>query len=255
MRALVTGASSGIGLEMAKLLGQRGYHLILTARTAEPMQALAEALPYGATVIPLDLAQPGAARQLFEACRERELEIEVLVNNAGFGKVIRHENLQLSTLTGMCQLNMVALSELCALFGQSMREAGRGYILNVASTAGFFPLPYFANYAATKAFVRSLSLALSHEYEEYGVKVCCLNPGPTITGFGKRAKPRGKELFATTGMAAEEVARQGLDALFSGRREVITGLANTVLARLGAVLPHSLVLKLGAKNFRARLID
>ncbi len=254
MRALVTGASSGIGLELARQLAQRGYHLVLAARSAEPMEELAEQLPYGATVIPIDLARPGSARQLFSQCRDYELE--VVVNNAGFGKICRHENIDAEVLEQMCHLNITTLSELCALFGQQMREKGRGHILNVGSVAAYVPVPFFANYAATKAFVRSLSLSLSEEYADFGVRVCCLSPGPTATGFGKVAKPRGAPLFRSPNtMTAQEVARLGLAGLFAGQREVVTGSSNWLVAQFSSLLPSWLVLKLAARNFERRLSE
>lgn len=247
MNALVTGASSGIGLEIARLLAARGYHLLLAARRREELESLAAELPYGATVYPCDLAEPGSAARLHE---QVESQVDVLVNNAGFGKVGRHTELSLEAITEMAHLNVVTLTELCRLFGADMRARGSGHIMNVASVAAFMPLPYFAEYAASKAYVLSFSEALAWELGASGVVVSCLCPGPTETGFASVARPQKGKLFnPRTVMTAAEVAQEGVAGLFAGQRVVVTGRRNQLMALLGSLLPRRLVLALGARNY------
>lgn len=255
MNALVTGASAGLGLEMARILAARGYHLVLAARRAEPMQALARELPYGATVYPIDLAGPESARELHQRCQQDQLEPDVLVNNAGFGRVCPHVDIDDETVRQMAQLNVVTLSQLCASFGADMRARQSGHILNVASTAAFLPLPYFAEYAATKSYVLNFSLALGWELKQHGVRVSCLCPGPTATEFASVARPQG-DLFSREGvMAADEVARLGIEGLFAGDSVVVTGRRNKLIAWLAPLLPRRLVLALAGRHYTSRLAD
>ncbi len=248
MNALVTGASSGIGKEIALLLGQRGYHLVLVARREEALRSLSEELPYGATVLPMDLSETGAAKRLFSQCQKLGLEIEVLVNNAGFGKLSHHLDVEVEQLEEMNSLNMACLSSLCRLFADPMRERGQGAILNVGSVAAYMPIPGMGNYAATKAFVASLTWALHHELSQHGVLVSLLNPGPTATEFGQRAKPDGDFFKGKPGViSARDVAEAGLQGLFSGQPEVITGSLNQAVPLLMRLLPKTLVVKIAAK--------
>ena len=159
---------------MVSLLAQRGYHVVMVARRQERLEELLVDLPYGGTVIAQDLSLPGAARRLWDACRERELAIDVLVNNAGFGKIGHHCELEPDDLESMNNLNVTCLSSLCRLFGEAMKKRGQGCILNVGSTASYLPIPYFANYSATKAFVNSFTRALRAELMPHGVQVLSL---------------------------------------------------------------------------------
>lgn len=245
MNALVTGASSGIGKEIALLLAQRGYHLVLVARREPELLALAQECPYGATIITQDLAKPQAAQMLFEAVRHKELSIDVLVNNAGFGRVEEHMGADLNRLERMNQLNIITLSSLCRLFGTQMKENRKGCILNVGSTAAYVPIPTMANYAASKAFVASFSKALHIEMARYGVQVCLLSPGPTLTEFGANAKDDGDFFKKKPGvMTASEVARLGVEGLFAGKIEVLPGAINKLTPIAARLLPERLVLYL-----------
>lgn len=224
----MTGASSGIGLALAHQLERQGYSLVLASR--EPM-AVGDAL-----LIPSDLGQPGSAQALFE--ETRHLELEVVICNAGFGRIGEHLDLALDEVTRMAHLNMTSLVEMCTLFGAPMRQRRHGYLMTVASIAGFFPIPYFAEYAATKAFVVNYSRALHEELKRHGVKVSCLCPGPTATNF--RTRPDREPDFRRAA-TADEVARMGLEGLWKGRPVVVTGgLYNRLLTAFGRLIPPSI---------------
>lgn len=238
--ALITGASSGIGQEFARLLAERGMHLVLAARREERLRELAAALgaAHGveATVVGVDLAEPGAAERLWESATSRGREIELLVNNAGFGLYGRFDDLSIERQAEMVRLNCIAPLELAHAAFRTMRPRRSGGIINVASTAAFQPIPCFATYAASKSFLLSLSEALWDEARADGVRVVALCPGATPTGFqqvaGTRRSPQ------TPGMLApEEVALAALRALERGRSYVVPGAANALSARLVRLLP------------------
>lgn len=254
MNALVTGASAGIGKEMVQLLAQRGYHVVMVARRESVMLELADELPRGATVIPMDLGQPGAGLELFNKCAELELPIDVLVNNAGFGRVIQHTQIDPHKLEQMNQLNINCLSTLCRLFGEEMKARREGCILNVGSVAGYLPIPFMANYAATKAFVVSFTRALRSELKPYGIQVSLLNPGPTESEFGEIAQPGGDFIKGKPGaMSSREVAEIGITGLFADHAEVIPGPFNQALPFLVKLLPKSWVLRTTGHWMRGRV--
>jgi short-subunit dehydrogenase len=235
--ALVTGASSGIGLALAHQLERQGYSLVLASREPKPLN--------DALLIPIDLGQPGSAAQLFEATRH--LALDVVICNAGFGRIGEHLELPLDEVTRMAHLNMTSLVEMCTLFGAPMKERRHGFLMNVASIAGFFPIPYFAQYAATKAFVVNFSRALTEELKPHGVKVSCLCPGPTATNFRTRADREPDYRRATS---AEEVAERGLAGLWQGRPIVVTGGGrNRLITALARLIPPQIV----AAWFRRRI--
>lgn len=256
MNALVTGASSGIGWEMAQLLSQRGYHIVLVARRLDRLEELARRLDYGATVLSRDLAVPGAAQELFMTCEELDLPIEVLINNAGFGKIRDHCELSLEELEEMNLLNVVTLASLTRLFGQAMKERGHGSILNVGSMASYLPVPALSNYSASKAFVRSHTLSLRNELRPHGVQVCLLSPGSTRSEFGMVAGDGGYIATSEFGVSdTREVAQAGLDALFADRAQVIPGALNKALYWALRVTPESLVIPLAGIWRRRRMGD
>jgi len=240
--ALVTGASSGIGREIAGSLARKGYTVISCARSRESLEQLASESRGHCLPLVVDLSSQEGFETIRAYCDERNLFVEVLVNCAGFGAVGHHVRHPPQTLAQMCRLNMVTTSELCAHFGRHMREREHGFILNVSSVAGFMPIPYFANYSASKAFIRSLSDSLHEELRPYNVKVCCLSPGPVRTRFHQRSNPNynGDEnsLFS---LSPEEVAEAGLTGLFKGRRVVIPGVANRLCVWLEHLIPRDLV--------------
>ncbi|HKX33462.1 MAG TPA: SDR family oxidoreductase [Blastocatellia bacterium] len=251
--ALVTGASYGIGEAFARKLASEGTHLILTARSIERLQSLAYQLQtdYGVnvTVVEADLAQPAAPEQLFNETERRGLQVDLLINNAGFGAVGDFADLPLARQLEMVQVNVSALTALTHLYLQPMIERRRGAIIQVASTAAFQGIPYMALYAATKAFVLSLSEGLWGECREYGVRVVALCPGPTKTHFQEvagTAHRRNPQKMQTP----EEVVEAGLKALTRGRGVTISGFDNRLMVVAERLAPRSLVTNAAAKLFR-----
>jgi uncharacterized protein len=230
--AVITGASSGIGLELARLAARDGYPLVLVARRRDRLTGLAGELEarYKApsTVVAADLADPAAPRHIHEECGRAGLAVEVLVNNAGFGAWGQFVETDLATELEMVQVNVVALLHLTKLFGADMVRRGRGRILNLASTAAFQPGPLMAVYYASKAFVLSFSEAIADELAGSGVTVTTLCPGPTRSEFQRRADIEGARLVSgwVKMMGAAEVARLGWAAMKRGRRLVVPGLMN-----------------------------
>lgn len=255
--ALVTGASSGIGQSLARLLAEAGHDLVLVARSTSKLEALGRDLGaahgVACSVVSADLALPGAARSVFERTSELGLSVDVLVNDAGFGTRGDFLDLDLGTELEMIQVNAASLVSLCHLYGRGMRERGSGRILNVASTAGFQPGPFMATYFASKAFVISFSLALAHELEPSGVSVTCHCPGATDTPFAERAGNRNTRLFQRSGVAtAEEVARHALRAMGRGERLAIPGALNRIGAFAVGLVPSRAVMAVVA-NLTRRL--
>jgi hypothetical protein len=226
--ALVTGASGGIGAELAKLCAAGGYDLILVARSGGKLAELAGSLSrqHGISARPLaaDLADPGAPKTIFE--QSRGDRVEILINNAGFGGVGPFAETDWNLEARMAQVNMLALAHLMELYLPEMLRRKSGRILNVASTAAFVPGPFMAMYYATKAFVVSLSHAVANEAKGSGVTITVLCPGPTLTGFSEAAGTAGSKLFEGAAMSADEVARDGYRAMMAGKAEVISGARN-----------------------------
>jgi short-subunit dehydrogenase len=254
--ALVTGASSGIGLEIAKLLAARGYDLCLTARNADALARLADEFAaehrIATTVVVADLAAPDGVDRLLEAVRQRGVGVDLLVNNAGFGWSGAFASMPESELVAMLQVNVVALTRLARAVLPGMLERRRGRILNVASTAGFFAGPHMAVYYATKAYVISFSEAIAEEISGSGVTVTALCPGPTLTGFAERAQMSQSNLFKlATVMTAADVARAGVDGALRGKRLVIPGVLNRILIESSRVSPRRLTTRItGRLNAR-----
>ena len=245
--ALVTGASSGIGVELARELARQGHDLVLTARRVEPMQALAAELRRAgtaATVIGADLAQPGAAARLADEAADRGLTIDVLINNAGLGAAGRFDRGDPARIAEMLQVNIVALTELTRLLLPGMVARGHGRILLVASVAAFQPGPRMAVYFASKAYVLSLGEALAYELRNTGVSVTTLCPGATATRFFEVAGAGEAMIAKRAGrmMRADRVARLGCRALAAGRRLVVAGAINRVTALAGRYAPRGITL-------------
>jgi short-subunit dehydrogenase len=247
---LVTGASAGIGTELARELAQRNYNLVLVARRAERMQELADTLrlQHGihADVEPCDLIDGPARRALVGRLLEGEREVVGVCNNAGFGTVATLLEADLEREQDVVRLNVEAVHHLTGAFLPRMVERGTGAILNVASTAAFQPIPGFATYAASKAFVQSFSEAVHAELGGTGVTVTCLCPGFTYTEFPDSAEA-GDAKSIIPGflwMEAPEVARAGIDAMVAGRRTVIPGLKNRATMIGGRFAPRSVLLPL-----------
>jgi short-subunit dehydrogenase len=247
--ALVTGASGGIGEDIARLLAEGGCHVVLLARSADKLQALAQEVSrsgrVSATVLTADLSDPTAIDAVGRTLDERRLTIDILVNNAGFGSSGDFAREDPQEQLRMLQVNVVALTHLTRRLLPGMLERRRGRVLNVASTAAFQPGPLMAVYYATKAYVLSLSGALSEETAGTGVTVTCLCPGPTQTGFQDRAQIQNTRLLNLTKMmSAADVARAGYDGMMAGRALVIPGLLNKVGAQTVRLAPRKLVARI-----------
>jgi len=245
--ALVTGASSGIGTEIARQLARSGHDLVLTARRVAPMEALAaelHAAGAAVTVIGADLAKPGAATALVQDLAARGLAIDVLINNAGLGAAGRFDRQDETRVSEMLQVNIVALTELTRLLLPPMVARGRGRIMLVASVAAFQPGPRMAVYFASKAYVLSFGEALAYELRKTGVGVTVLCPGATETEFFAVAGA-DKSIMAQKFrrmMPADAVARMGCAGLAEGRHVVIAGVLNRLMTWAGRFAPHSLSL-------------
>jgi hypothetical protein len=237
--ALITGASAGIGAELARVFARHGHALALTARRKERLDALAAEIAAAGgpkpVVLALDLAQPGAAARIGETLAANGLEPQFVVNNAGFGLVGRATALSRDDQLGMIDLNVRALTDLSLSFIDSLARH-RGGILNVASVAGFLPGPGSAVYYAGKAFVLSLTEALHAELAPRGIRVSCLCPGPVATEFQARAGIAEAAPPWPLGMPAVRVAETGYRGLMRGQRVVLPGLANRLVATLASRL-------------------
>jgi short-subunit dehydrogenase len=251
---LVTGASSGIGWELAKCFAADGSRMILVARKRQALEALAEELRRAqkthSEVLPADLSEPGAPARILGHLEAHGVRVDVLVNNAGFGARGGFAQLPLQRQIEMVQVNVTALTHLTGLFLPGMIARRRGGVLNVASTAAFQPGPGMAIYYATKAFVLSFSEAVAEELAGSGVTVSALCPGPTDTNFTAVAGERASELFRRAAMSAEAVARAGHEGFRQGRFVVMPGLRNRLLAFGTRLAPRWVVRKI-AKRFNA----
>lgn len=250
---LVTGASGGIGLELARQCAARGQRVVLVARGAEALQQLAVELTqrHGveAIAMPLDLTDPSAPEELFTRLTAANLVIDTLINNAGFATYGPFVEADIRRELQEIQLNVVTLTHLTRLLLPEMVRRRSGRILNVASTAAFLPGPLMAVYYATKAYVLSFSEAIGEELIDTGVTVTALCPGPTRTGFQRRAAMEDSKLVANPAavMDAASVARAGYEGLLAGKRIVIPGFTNQLLPLAVRVLPRTMATRLAKK--------
>jgi uncharacterized protein len=239
---LITGASGGIGYELAKLFARDHHNLVLVARSADKLaQVAAELRGHGITVkaIALDLATPPAATFLFDQLQREGIIIDILVNNAGFGTFGEFAQMPEEEILSQIDLNIRVLTELTRLFLSAMAKRHSGRIMNVASTAAFQPGPLMAVYYATKAYVLSFSEAIANELHHSGVTVTCFCPGATHTDFAKRAGMENSRLFKQIGaMSAERVALDGYRAVMEGRTLAISGVHNWVVAQSNRFAPR-----------------
>lgn len=241
---LVTGASSGIGRELARLAARQGHDLVLVARRLDRLHALSLELAQTGTVchcLELDLEQVDAPLKLQTFLQERQLEIEILVNNAGFGMLGDFADAPTENPLGMLALNITALTHLTRLLLPAMKARGHGGVLNVGSTAGFQPGPHMAVYYATKAYVLSFSEGLHVELKPFGVHVSCLCPGPTESEFATRANMGHTLLFRLGKRTSLQAAQTGWKGLQKNRAVVIDGALNQVLAFLVRLSPRALI--------------
>jgi short-subunit dehydrogenase len=243
--ALITGASSGIGFELAKCFARQKINLVLVARTTAKLEELARDMEREHGIRAHVIAEPDVANTIFNECRNLGFEIEYLVNNAGFGSFGPFLDTGWDISRRMIDLNIMALTHLTWLFAPKMRERGRGRILNVASTAAFQPGPMMAVYFATKAFVLSFSEALGAELTGSGVTVTALCPGVTESGFHIAAKTDGSRWVKGRRIpSSREVAEYGFDAMMSGDAVAIHGTFNYLLAQSVRFTPRNLVTRI-----------
>jgi len=243
--ALITGASGGIGYELAKLFARDHHNLVLVARSADKLaQVAAELQSHGVMVktIALDLAQPPAPKFLFDQLQREGIAIDILINNAGYGAFGDFAQMPEEEIRGQIDLNITALTQLAQLFLPAMLARHSGRIMNVASTAAFQPGPLMAVYYASKAYVLSFSEAIANEVRNSGVTVTCFCPGATHTGFAKRAGTEKSRLFKQLGaMSAEKVALDGYRAVMEGRTLAISGAHNWLVAQSTRFAPRKMV--------------
>ena len=250
--ALITGASSGIGLDLTRLFAADRWDLVLVARSEGKLRETAAQLEqeFGvtATVLPADLAKPDAAHAIVDSLAAKGIAVEALVNNAGFGALGPFWETDERTELDMLQVNVVALTQLTRLLLPAMVARNSGRILNVSSTAAFQPGPYMAVYYASKAYVLSFSEAVADELRHTAVTVTALCPGPTATGFAATAGTESSKLFRLSKpMRSDEVARAGYLGLMAGRRLVVTGMANKLLAQAVRVSPRRMTTMIARK--------
>ncbi len=245
--ALITGASSGIGLELARLFARDGYRLVLVARNRGALRALGDELQaqyqIDVRISPKDLAHPASPVELYQELQEAGVVLDVLVNNAGFGGHGPFLKTDWNNEAEMMQVNMVALTHLTKLFLPQIR-AREGKVMNVASVAAFLPGPFMAMYYATKAFVLSFSEALAEEMSGTGVTVTCLCPGPVETGFQERAGTAATLGRSRLLVDVGQVAHDGYEGMKQGKRLVIPGWKNRLAVESLRVSPRSMVTKM-----------
>ena len=247
---LITGASSGIGADLARQLAERGYNVTLTARRKERLEELADELREAhdivADVEPCDLGSTSARGRLINKMQGGEREVVGLCNNAGFGNLGNFLDHELEEEVNVVRLNVDTVHHLTGAFLPRMVEQGAGAVLNVASTAAFQPLPGFATYAASKAFVHSFSEALHAELSGTGVSVTSLCPGFTRTEFDQRAgaEDAASKLPGFTWMDSEPVAREAIEGMIAGRRTVVPGVLNKAVSTSGRFVPRTVLLPL-----------
>ncbi|MBS2030802.1 MAG: SDR family oxidoreductase [Deltaproteobacteria bacterium] len=246
--ALVTGASGGIGADLARELARSGFDLILVARSEGKLEDLGEELAkaHGISfhVLTSDLAAPDAAKKLVDELASRKLQVDVLVNNAGYALFGAFTETDAVDEAKMIQLNIMALTQLSKLLLPGMVERKSGRIMNVASTAAFQPGPLMAVHYATKAYVLSFSEAIAEELRGSGVSVTALCPGPTKSGFQARAKMEESKLVKGKAiMDSATVARAGVEGLLAGKAVVIPGAKNYWLAQSVRFMPRSVVVR------------
>lgn len=253
--ALITGASGGFGADFARLFAQDGYDLVLIARSEGKLKQLAQELvsQHGirALVIAQDLTAAAAPQQIFDQLQTAGVQVEVLINNAGFASYGLFHELDMNKELELVQLNVKTLVHLTRLFLPGMVQRGRGRVLNVASTAAFQPGPLMANYYASKAYVLSFSEALANELEGTGVTTTCLCPGPTRTGFQDRAAMQESKLVQGGLMDSMTVARQGYAGLVAGKTIIVPGFQNWIGTFLPRFVPRKMATRL-VRNLQER---
>lgn len=255
--ALVTGASSGVGREIAVLLAEKNWNLILVARSLNKLDALKEKLVVKNSVevltIKADLSTPDSAKGVFDVCTKKNIEVDLLINNAGTGAF--GESVELgNSVVPMINLNIITLTELCALFGKQMKNKRTGSILNVGSIAGNQPTAYFASYAASKSYVLNYSLALRNELSPYHVNVTCVQPGYIRTGFDDNCNitsEKYKKFSYNNGMTSSAVARCCVSSVLHKRSYVRAGFTNKAAAFFSGLIPRNFLAWILSNSIRS----
>ena len=247
--ALITGASSGIGLELADIMASNGINVVLTARSEEKLNALKQRIEQNHTakayVIAADLTDEQTPELIYNKINELNLNIHYLINNAGFGDYGYFHNANWSKQAGMIDLNIKSLTHLTHLFSRPMIERGQGKIMNVASTASFQAGPLMSVYYATKHYVLAFSEAIAEELEDFGITVTALCPGPTESGFQSKAEMEESRLINTFTMpSSREVANYGYRAMMKGKRVAVHGWLNKILVQSIRFTPRKLASKI-----------
>ena len=249
---VVTGASSGIGEQIAREFARRGYRLVLVARRADRLTALAEELGGRAHVLPIDLSNPDDRATLPDQVAALGVMTEVLINNAGLATVGPIADADPAEELKLVEVDVAAVVDLCCRFVPDMVKRGRGAVLNVASVGAFGPVPGQASYGAAKAFVLSYTQALREELRGTGVTAATLCPGPVKTGFGEAAgipdEEAEKSLPKFLWEEADDVAKAAVDGLASGKAVIVPGAANRIAAVINHHLPRWLLLPMVARN-------
>ncbi|TDI89970.1 MAG: SDR family oxidoreductase [Candidatus Dadabacteria bacterium] len=248
---LITGASSGIGMGLAKLFAADGSDLVLVARREDRLNELAEKLKseHGIEVhvLPKDLSKKTSPKEIFNHLKKEKIEIDVLVNNAGFGSRGMVSELDTDLQVDMVQVNAAALTHLTSLFLPGIIERGQGGILNVGSLAGFQPGPNLAVYFATKAYVLSFTEALAEEISNPNIKISCFAPGPVKTEFGEKSDLEDSLLFKLSLMDLEPAVKAGYEGFRKGKTIVIPGLKQQIVPFLNRFTPRLIVRKIAKK--------
>lgn len=252
---LITGASSGIGFEMAKQLASKNHNLILVARSQGKLEALQKELKsqFEVDVLYLlyDLAEPNTAQDLYNEVKEHNYLVTGLINNAGFGDYGNFVEMPLKRDEEMIAVNVTALVGLTKLFGSDMVKAGKGSVMNIASLLSFLPFPYYSLYSATKSFVLAFTETVSAELQGTGVRVTALCPGTVETPFHTEAMRMTNAMSANKPMSADVVARAGIELFLNGKGKKIVGLMNWFLSNLPRVTPDTWMMSI-KKNLASR---
>jgi uncharacterized protein len=252
MYALITGASKGIGKEIAIELAKKKYDLILIARSASQLEDVAKEIKakYSVKVdfLATDLSAPDAARGVLKWVEQNNYQVAVLVNNAGYGSAGNFDKFTIEQNRDMMNLNMITLTEMCQVFLPMLKRHSQAYILNIASSTAYQALPQMAIYAATKVFVLNFSRALKFELKDSPVSVTCVSPGATDTNFNERADipAKARKAAEKVVMSPQDVAKISVDAMFAGKTEVIPGFINKLAAFLAWIAPKAITEKVAA---------
>jgi short-subunit dehydrogenase len=245
---LITGASTGIGAEMAKQLAEKKYNLILVARSIDKLEKLKEDLVSNhkieAIVLPADLSQTNGAQQLYNEVKSRQLNVTHLVNNAGFGEYGHFVETSLELELNMIQVNVTSLVVLTKLFAQDMVKKGEGRIMNVASIVSFIPLPYYAIYSSTKSFVLAFSETIAAELEGTGVVVTALCPGAVETPFHTPKMRQTMAMKMNQPISVEALVKEGVQLLLTGKGKKVVGFLNWITSKLPKLIPDTWLMKI-----------